>query len=44
MGVLLHNYTKDMVVQAVNVPHYDKMRDDKSETNVFQILKDLKRN
>ena len=44
MGVLLSNYTQDMVVQGVNVPHYSKMRDDKSGPNVFQILKDLRRN
>ena len=26
MGVLLPNYTQDMVVQGANVPHFDKMR------------------
>ena len=41
MSVLLPNYTQDMVVQGVNVPHYDKMKDDKSGPNVFQILKDI---
>ena len=30
MGVLLPNYTQDMVVQGANVPHFGKMRDDKS--------------
>ena len=45
MGVLLPNYTQDMVVQGINVPQYDKMRDDKSGPPiVFQILKDLRRN
>ena len=45
MGALLPNYTQDMVVQGVNVPHYDKMRDDKSGPPIiFQILKDLRRN
>ena len=30
MDVLFHNYTQDMVVQGVNVPHFGKMRDDQS--------------
>ena len=40
MGVLLPNYTQDMVVQGANVPHFRKMRDDTAGPNVFQILKD----
>ena len=41
MGVLLPNYTQDIVVQGPNVPHFNKMREDKSGPNVFQILKDI---
>ena len=37
MGVLLPNYTQDMVVKGSNVPHFGKMRDDKSGPYVFQI-------
>ena len=44
MVVLLPNYTQDMVMQGVNVPHYNKMRDGQSGPNVFQTLKDLRRN
>ena len=41
MGVLLSNYTQDMVVQGANVPHFGKMRDNTARPIVFQILKDI---
>ena len=46
MGVLLPNYTRDMVVKGENVPHNSKMSGDKmraptSQSNVFQILNQL---
>ena len=45
MGVLIHNYTRDIVTQGQNVPHFSKMSGDKSgsktASNVFQILGDI---
>ena len=47
MGVLIPNYTQDMVVQGTNVPHFSKMSGDmsgsKSPLNVFQILGDIRK-
>ena len=45
MGVLLPNYTQDMVVQGSNV-HFSKIRNSESEpnrslSNVFQILNEI---
>ena len=46
MGVLLPNYSKDMVVEGENVPHFSKMSGDKMRasnglSNVFQILGEI---
>ena len=46
MGVLLPNYSKDMVVDGENVPHFSKMSGDEMRApngtlNVFQILGDI---
>ena len=47
MGVLIPNYTQDMIVQGTNVPHFSKMIKDRSKpkqaSNVFQILGDIRK-
>ena len=46
MSVLLSNYSKDMVIDGENVPHFSKMSGDKMRApndtlNVFQILANI---
>ena len=41
MGILLPNYTQDIVVQGANVPHFSKIMDDQSGPNIFQTLNEI---